>query len=216
VRAACLTVLVSAAMLPGCGGWMETMVFGGPKGQLAIEADRPAGGEPVAGRFETAVYAADDAQTLHALLIEGPADDPRQVVHVRMFWKPMAGKTPFDPSATNCSVRYILFDGEEVGFYGGGGLLQPRDRAGEARFSATLRNATLRLLDATEGYDSAPVGFNALAEGRFDATHDEVRTLRLLRRVSRAVEDRLGYPRMVGSFAALPGGDEAPAAEPTP
>lgn len=201
------------AALAGCGGWTDTLTFGGPKGELAIAPDTPEDkGEEIEGDFDTAVYAAEDSQTLHALLIAGPIEDPTQVAHIRMFWKPMAGRTPFDPSATNCSVRYILFREGEVGLYGGGGLLQPKDTPGAERFDGVLRNATLRLLDATEGFDAAPIGSNALAEGEFDAVNDRVRTLRLLRQVSQVLEDRLGYPRMVGAFPdpALAEGGNAP------
>lgn len=200
---------ILCVMLAGCGAWTETLTFGGPKGRLSIQADTPTDAGPkIEGRFDTAVYAADDEQTLHALLIEGPPEDPTQVVHIRMFWKPMAGRTPFDPSATNSSVRYIVFREGQVGFYGGGGLMQPRDTPGEKRFEGTLRNATLRLLDATEGFDAEPIGINALSEGQFDAELDRVRTLRLLRQVSQVLEDRLGYPRMVGAIAALSEADD--------
>lgn len=196
--------MLGLAALTGCAGWANTLTFGGPKGELAIKPDTPADeGPAIEGRFDTAVYAAEDSQTLHALLIAGPIDDPQQVAHLRMFWKPMAGRTPFDPSATNCSVRYIVFRDGEVGLYGGGGLLQPKDTPGADRFDGVLRNATLRLMDATEGFDRAPIGANALAEGKFDAEHNRIRTLRLLRQVSQVLEDRLGYPRMVGRFDGL-------------
>lgn len=180
-----MCLLCAAMGLGGCGS----------AGALSVRSAALDNATTMEGRFDTAIYAVQDAQTLHVLLIDGPVDAPRQVVHIQMFWAPMAGKTPFDASATNASVRYIVFDGDKIGCYGGGGLLRPGETPGDSTFSATLRNATLRLLSAGGGFENT-LGV-AVAEGSFTAQRDDEKTLELVRKIQAMVSEKLGYPKMV-------------------
>ncbi|MHB1156461.1 MAG: hypothetical protein ACYC26_06440 [Phycisphaerales bacterium] len=180
-----MCLLCAAMGLGGCGS----------AGALSVRSAALDNTTTIQGNFDTAIYAVQDAQTLHVLLIDGPVDAPRQVVHIQMFWAPMAGKTPFDASATNASVRYIVFDGDKIGCYGGGGLLRPRQTPGDSTFHATLHNATLRLLSAGEGFENT-LGV-AVAEGSFTAQRDDEKTLELVRKFQTMVSEKLGYPKMV-------------------
>ncbi len=192
-RAAGVAALLGAAvMLAGCGG---------PGGALTIRSTELGNDAMLAGDFDTAVYAASGQQRLDLVLLAGPAESPRRAMHVRMFWKPMAGATPFDPSATNTTVRLMVFEGEEAGVYAGGGLLRPRSKVGKEQFKATLRNATLRLLDATEAYRD-PLGA-AVAAGDITARRHDERTEELLRQLARHLEQRFGYPVMAGADSAM-------------
>ncbi len=190
-----LASIVCACGLVGCDSFRLA-----PSGALTVRSVDLPDAPVVSGTFDTAVYAADDHQTLSVLLVDGPADAPRRVVHVRMFWRSRAGKTPFDPSATNSVVRYIDFRDGGVMVYGGGGLLRPKSTPGKASFSAVLANATLRRLDASAADGDAPadsLGDLALAEGSFTARLDADQAAALLHRVQLLVKEKLGYPRLV-------------------
>ena len=190
-------LIAVAIVMTGCTDVMDTTSFGGPGGALGLRAGSEEGDILLGGPFDLAVYSATDLETLEVMLIAGTEENPTQAVHIQMFWRPRAGKTPFDPSATNASVNYVVFEGEQAGVYGGGGMLRLGDRPGEPRFSGTLRNATLRLLDASEGFQPGQVGRRTVAAGGFTAQRDDQRTLELTRKISILLEQRLGYPRMV-------------------
>lgn len=192
--AACLAL----ATLAGCDQWITAAGFGGPSGELTLASSAPDADVLLTGDFDTAVYAADGPDSMHAILIDGTIDAPEKVVHLQLLWRPRAGKTPFDPAATNTIVRYVLF-GEDgsAALYGGGGMMHLHDTVGEDRFTGSLRLATLRLLDASENYDPGELGDNAISTGRFTATRDDHQTAELLRRISVHLEARLGYPRFV-------------------
>jgi hypothetical protein len=147
------------------------------------------------GNFDFAVYSFGDANTVDVVLVQGTADDPQQVVHVRMLWRPKAAHTPMDRRATNATVSYVLFNGDQAGVYGGGGLLFPRGKAGRATFRGRLENATLRLLDASDQFnDQLKL---AVTGGSFTANLDPSRTMQVLHKVQVALREKLGYPRFV-------------------
>ncbi len=175
-------------------------VVGCAGGQMTM--DSQVGQNVLSGQFDTAFCDYQDKDTVRIVLVAGPIEKPRQVMHIRMFYRPKAGKTPLDPQATNCVVRYVVFDGDQAGLYGGGGLVMPRWSPGSGTFSARLRNASLRLLDATEQFD--PPTTLAFAEGRFTATRDDKRTGELLNRATQLLSQHLGYPRFADAEAPAP------------
>jgi hypothetical protein len=194
-----LVLMLAALATGGCsdlGRIGDFTTFYLPRGDLSLRNPDDPDAVVMPGAFDIAVYSVQDPETAHVLLIEGTEDDPKQVVHIKMFWRPRAARTPFDPTATNTTVRYVIFDGDQVAIFGGGGLLRPNDIPGDDRWGGTLDNATLRLLDQTDKFD-AGLGHTALAIGGFKAERDEMRTLALLRKVTGIVEDKLGYPRLV-------------------
>src|SRR5262245_61996700 len=68
------------------------------------------------------------------------------IVHLDLLWLPAAGKTPMDSSATNTSIRYIVFSGGEVGVYGGAGFALPASDPGGRTSTLTLYDASMSLL----------------------------------------------------------------------
>ena len=186
----CMACLMAVSVcLGGCGS----------TGSLSVRSAELNNPTTITGDFNTAIYAVKDMQTLHVLLIDGTVDAPKQVVHIQMFWSPRAGRTPFDPSATNATVRYFVFDGDQVGCFGGGGLLRPGDTPGDATFRGTLRNATLRLMHASKDFDN-PLG-SAVAAGSFTATRDDEKTLALVTKLQTLISGKLGYPVVVMNSA---------------
>jgi hypothetical protein len=148
-------------------------------------------------QYDVALYSVIDPETVDVVLIDGTVEAPVAYAHIRMFWRSMPGKTPYDPSATNCSVRYVTFSETGTALYGGGGLLRPRSRAGVDRYTATLRNATLRLLDASEDFDKLQDLGTAILEGKFTVERDEQRTAQIVQQMTKLVSEKLGYPRLV-------------------
>lgn len=189
-------LIVASMLLGGCSTPGDFTSFYLPRGDLALASTQVEDAPSIQPDFEQAYYSAEDPQRVNVLLVAGPEESPTQIVHIQMFWRPRAGKTPFDPTATNATIRYVILDGDQAAIFGGGGLLRPHDLPGDDKWTATMLNATLRLMDQTQGFD-AGLGTRALAEGSFTVKRDEQRMVELLRKVNAIVEDRLGYPRIV-------------------
>lgn len=181
-----IVLLLPAVLCAGCAGG----------GRLALRSAEHAD-RVLLGNFNQGIYGFDDRNTLHVVLIEGEAGAPAQAVHVQMYWTPRAGRTPIDENATNATVHYIVFTGEGAGVYSGGGFLFPRNDPGERSLHAEVRNASLRLLDASGDF-SDRLGL-ATASGGFRARRDDLAAQRTLRQIESHLRDRLGYPRFVDS-----------------
>ena len=190
----------------GCASWRK-----GDFSQLSIRSQEKNGPE-VEGAFDTAVYAFDDPSTLTAVLIDGEPTSPRQAVIVRMFWKPIAGRTPISTRATNATIHYLVFAPSPrdngpgpVAVYSGAGYVFPRDDFGDEKMEASLWDATVVLADRSEDFQD--VLGPASIRGKFTAAHDETRTLELITRLNQTVSGRLGYPRLVEG-SSVPGEGE--------
>ena len=77
--------------------------------------------------FDQVLYRYESDSNLTVLLFDGPADDPTRVAVLNMFWRPRAGATPVDRTATNTIIRYLDFDpaagdGAGLGVYSGAGF----------------------------------------------------------------------------------------------
>lgn len=154
----------------------------------------------VAG-FETSVYRMDDPNNLTVVLLDGPPDQPVQAVTIRLFWRPRAGRTPIDPTATNATIHYTIFTGkgyEEVGVYSGAGFVYPLSNPDEGVFVGDVWESTLRLSDRSEGFEDLLGG--ALLEGRLVAVRDAPAVSRALQRLSVLVTRGVGYPQWGGAM----------------
>ncbi len=117
------------------------------------------------------------------------------VVHLDLLWQPLAGSTPMDRSATNISVRYIVFADGEVGIYGGAGFAMPRGKLGKGSMSLSLRDASLTLLDSTGGF--VDLLSPARLTGTLTADLDEKRARQISHALNQIVTNALGYTRLV-------------------
>lgn len=201
---ACLLLASAIGAGSGCASWRK-----GDFSQLSIRSQE-ANGLEVEGEFDTAVYSFEDRSTLTAVLIDGDVASPRQAVIVRMFWKPIAGRTPISGRATNATIHYLVFapsprdnGSGPVAVYSGAGYVFPRDDFGERELVASLWDATVVLADRSE--DFRDVLGPAVIRGKFTAEHNETRTLELITRLNQSVSDRLGYPRLVDQPAGVEG-----------
>jgi hypothetical protein len=121
-----------------------------------------------------------------AMLLPGTAlgEASGVIVHARMLFRPRAGHTPLDPTASNATVRVVVIARGEVGVYSGGGLLLPGG-SGETRLTGSIRAGTLRLAASSDRFADA-LGPAELTL-RFDAVVDEAQA----RRIAARVEDLL-------------------------
>jgi hypothetical protein len=186
--------LMSLAALAGCSA-------GGPSGTLLAES---LGTSPVVlpREYVTAFYAVRNATETSFFLADVTLEEilsgtvnRGNVVHIDLLWVPKAGSTPMDSSATNVSIRYVVFADGEVGVYGGAGFALPDGRAGAATMGLELRDASLTLLDATDGF--VDLLSPARLTGRVAARLNEKRTQQMQYAVSQMVTNALGHSRFV-------------------
>ncbi len=142
-------------------------------------------------RFTTAVYRAADAATADIFLTDLPMDrlaDPADrlegvsgsLIHIAVFLRPQAGKTPIDPTACTASIRQFIFSDGAVGLYAGGGFVSPGE-FGKERVSGSISGATVRLVRATSDFTDL-LGPSNLA-GSFSARYNEEAVRALMDRV---------------------------------
>ena len=189
-RVAAVALLLLTLVLPLAAGCANP---GG--GRLSVRSLH----EPVRilpGRFDTGFYRYDDRNQMTVVLFDGPPEAPRQAVTMRIFWNPRAGRTPIDRTATNATIHYVIFAGEEkrTGVYSGAGFVFPQN-VGEERLTAGVWEANLRLRDASPGFEDL-LG-QALVEGEVRARLDEFAVEESLRRLNVLTRERLGYPSLV-------------------
>lgn len=150
-------------------------------------------GSEVAPAFTTAVFTNTDQNTVDVFLTDLPierllnaadglADASGSIVHIHLFLMPKAGRTPIDDSACNSTVRHMIVAQGAMGLYGGGGFLYPSSDAEDSTFSATLEDASLRLIRVSPGFADR-LG-PARATGSFTATRDDP--------LARALQGRFG------------------------
>ena len=183
--------------LTGCAG------LGNDGGRLAATGEGDAGRVTLEGDFTTATYSLDGRNRATLVLIDGPVEDPEQIVTIRLFWRPRAGKTPIDPNATNAAIQYVIFDGDggDVGIYTGAGFLFPRNKPNFDRFNGGLWQANLQLSARTVGFKDL-LG-QAHLSGDVKATFDPIATETHLDRINRLITQRLGEPRLVNAANTL-------------
>lgn len=113
-----------------------------------------------------------------------------QVLHAQLLWVPKPGYTPVDSTATNVTLRWIVFSGGEVGVYGGAGFCWPSGRIGKDALSVRVEASTLSLIASTKGF--VDLASPAAISGRFVAAYDPEQALRARQQVSQLVTDALG------------------------
>ncbi|HMN95416.1 MAG TPA: hypothetical protein PKC43_04295 [Phycisphaerales bacterium] len=174
------------------------------KGSVALTGQ---GRDPAVlkGSFQLAAYAVGPIQT-SVYMTDLPidtlvGDEPitGQIVHVELLWKPIAGRTPVESTATNASIRHVVFAAGEVGVYGGAGFVSVRGTPGTSQLSLRIYDASMALLESTPGF--VDVLTPAMLDGRVVAIASEERTLRVRRVVSQLVTNAFGETRIVRGSA---------------
>ncbi len=175
-RLALLLGLIAAAAAPSAC----SVVGGGTPTFRAVSQSGNGVFEPT---IRTAIYKKVDSNTASIILSDLPEADlesrlaggargmPGAVLHLQMFVQPYAGRTPVASTACNTSITLVLFTGESMGIYGGGGFMFPSSTVGDAQFSARMDGATMRLLVAGPGFADR-LGLSE-ASGRITARRDD-------------------------------------------
>ena len=128
-----------------------------PSSQLTVRSvDK---GQTFQQRF-TSAYAGKDDLGDYDVVLAKDAGGVRQVVHVRVLWKPMKGTKVDHPSATNATIDWVVWDqsqGRDAGYiaYTGAGFVNLQRSGNTARLD--IRNATLSPT-ARQGSIQDPVG----------------------------------------------------------
>ncbi len=145
-------------------------------------------------RLPTRVYSFQDSETVDVFMTDLPASvwsggaDVSEMsgimVQLHMFIRPKAGSTPIADTATTATIRCLVLARGELGLYGGGGFFVNGDKPGEAKFRGGIRDATMRLLSATGGFEDR-LG-SCLFSGEVSGSHDEA-TAEQMRRAMRAL-----------------------------
>lgn len=187
-------LLLTGAALTGCSGKAVS-------GTLRVES-YGADAVTLPGRFTTSVYRPSEENVASFFLLDAPTKDMLegridrgQFVHIELLWLPRAGKTPLDSAATNCSVRHVIFVGEEFGIYAGAGFAKPSGKVGSDRMTISVPEASLTLVESSAGWVDR-LGPSSLT-GSFTATLDDRLARRLSFAASQIVTNRLGRPRYV-------------------
>ena len=189
------------------------LVLWGLAGCASFRFDAPLrveslGDDPIylSGNFVTAFYGTHESTETSIILADVPPDQLLagdislgQVVHVNLLWLPKAGATPMDASATNASIRYVVIANGEVGVYGGAGFVLPLGEAGEPQLSLLVKDASLTLLDSTDGF--VDLLSPARLTGTVTARLNESRTRQLRYALSQLVTNALGRRRLVDATA---------------
>ena len=112
------------------------------------------------------------------------------VLHAQLLWVPKPGTTPIDPTATNVTLRWVVFSAGEVGVYGGAGFCWPDGEVGKDPLVLDIEASTLSLIASTPGFvDRASP---ASISGRFRAPYRPAAALEMRQRVSRLVTEAVG------------------------
>lgn len=150
-------------------------------------------------QFTHGLYRQDDETTATMVVFDGPMDQPRRAMTVRLFWTPRAGATPLHADATNATMHYMIFDeggdAPTIAIYTGAGFIFPRGRLGRETLRVRMLDASIRLADAADGFHD-PIGHGQLV-GDIIVTHDPDATGDAIDQLNDLVRDRLGRSRLV-------------------
>ena len=90
-----------------------------------------------------------------------------QIVHLHMFVRPHAGRTPIEPTSINAAVRYLIAADGRAGLYAGGGFVLPGGEPDGNDFRGKMTRGAVRLVAKGTGFvdqlgaADAQLGFDA-------------------------------------------------------
>lgn len=167
-----LSPFLAAAWLSGCG---VILTSGGDATLEAADAHAR-----LKTKLPMRVYRPWDSETADVYMTDlppevwnGGADVSNMtgvLVHLHMFIRPKAGRTPIADTATTATIRCLVLAKGEIGIYGGGGFYVNGDEPGDERFDGSVRAASLRLIRATGGFEDrlGSVVFSGEVSGKRD------------------------------------------------
>jgi hypothetical protein len=107
----------------------------------------------------------------------------RQVMILRVFWKPVPGVTPIGHTAINTTIRYLIFTPNGCGMYQGAGFVRLHNGSHARKMHASLVDGDLRLTGAS-GYFTDALGPSRII-GDFKALRSKEKTITLTQHIKR-------------------------------
>lgn len=141
------------------------------------------------------VYRATDRSTADIYLTDLPANASEAdwttlegtLVHLHVFIRPRAGRTPIADSACSFTLRQFVLAGGQVGVYGGGGFFLPKEAIGSEEMRVEFNGATLRLNASTAGFQDL-LGPSTM-DASWTATRDDAAAAGWARLAGRLMEE---------------------------
>lgn len=142
---ACLCLLVAATLAGGCA-------TGRPLEITPVGAKAAA----VQPKFTDATYRTDRDGTMFVVMRSTDIDRAtgqtvEQIMTMRIFWRPIGGRTSLNPTSLNATFRYIVMTPGAAGMYEGAGFVRLSGREGKTR-TLRLLDGDLRLSEATRDF----------------------------------------------------------------
>jgi len=142
---ACLCLLVAATLAGGCA-------TGRPLEITPVGAKAAA----VQPKFTDATYRSDRDGTMFVVMRSTDIDRAtgqtvEQIMTMRIFWRPIGGRTSLNPTSLNATFRYIVITPGAAGMYEGAGFVRLSGRDGKAK-TLRLLDGDLRLSEATRDF----------------------------------------------------------------
>lgn len=200
-RSLLVTFLGASVLFAGCSkAWFQTGPLSGITGGTGITTTSVASGAFVTPTFTTAVYRFIDENTADVYLTDIPlarladqsdslGDVTGSIVHVHVFLTPKAGRTPIDETATNATVRHVIFAGgtdvgngrPAQGIYSGAGFVLT-NTIGKSALNGSIREVSARLSAGSPTFADA-LGPSVI-RGSFSASLDDPASRTIAARVA--------------------------------
>ncbi len=136
--------------------------------------------------FTRAYLDRNDAGDADIVLVQDNPSQPRQLVHIRVFWTPMSGVKPDHPANTNASIHwcFICDRADQTGMveYSGSGLVDVDDSSSGA--VVKIRKAWMKE-GCRRGEMVDPLGPSIL-QGSFRAEHDPAQVKAIMAQIKAA------------------------------
>jgi hypothetical protein len=170
--AAVILLLAMAGFSGGCASYRALQIE--PVGKKT---------EVIVPKFDHAYYYYDRDQTLYFVMRSHTTDKAsgkpvEQIATVRVFWRPVGGKTSMNPTSLNATYRYVLMTPDSVGMYEGAGFVRLWGKNGRPKLDARLMDGDLRLTQASVSFVDN-LG-RAQIRGNFSATYDDAKAMDML------------------------------------
>ncbi len=171
-----LILLIAIAGISGCKSF----------GPMRIKPVTSTTGATLRPDFTASYYRVSRDKAYHFILASAtkvPGGEIRQVMILRVFWRPIPGVTPILSTAINTTIRYLIFTPNGCGMYEGAGFVRLHNGSHARRMHASLVDGDLRLTGAS-GYFTDALG-PARITGDFTALASKEKTVALTLRIKR-------------------------------
>lgn len=175
VRAFIATVAI-AGLLVGCGARHSSAKIKSFKDPYFPEI--------YSVNFDECVFRIDaggDYRLVALAIHESDAGEIRQYLDIHVYWKPVPGKTPSNPSTLDATLCYAIQSASGVAIYKGSGFVYLKQRRWSDKLIGKLESGSLRL-DTQIGSGAEFIG-DATITGTLIARPDSNRAVDLMREI---------------------------------